>query len=607
MSNHWTHLTPHLAIFHGPGNTGVLHDGSRAVLIDAGDGAVVPYLAELGVKTVAMALFTHHHRDTAGAAEILAGGGTGVVVPAGERQWFEEVTAFWNDPAYRWHLYNYRPSHLMLTAPVRVDRALADGDTLDWGPARITALATPGHTDGGMSYIVEVDGHRVSFSGDLLYDAGQCWELHSLQKGVVTDWDYHGFLGAREAWSASLRRVLTEQPDCLAPSHGRLMADPPTAVRLTEERLSAIYANYLAASTVRSYFPQSFPHPADALPIHPELPVPDCLRHIGTTWVLISRTGAAFVMDCGDPWVIEELQRWQAAGEITSVEGIWITHYHDDHVNAVPAFQRAFDCPLYADATVAETIAEPSAWRLPCQSPDTARVDHVTGDGERWTWHEYAFTAYHFPGQSLHHGGLLVEGDGPSMFFVGDSFALAGLDDYCAQNRNFLGDGVGYQRCLALLQNLHPDLLFNPHVDGAFAFTPEDYRFLRENLTRREALIAELVPWDHPNFALDDAWARCHPYEQPVVPGQLVHFEVVITNHAAVPCEVICRAALPAGWETGQAVTAVIPARAEGRLALEVTLPANLPPGRHPLAVDITFAGRHLPQFTETVLVRGEK
>ena len=87
----------------------------------------------------------------------------------------------------------------MLGEPLRVDDAYEDGQSLDWGPARIRAIATPGHTDGSVSYLVEVDRRRVIFSGDTIYDRGQVWDLYSLQRGFARKQqrigDYHGFLG----------------------------------------------------------------------------------------------------------------------------------------------------------------------------------------------------------------------------------------------------------------------------------------------------------------------------------------------------------------------------------------------------------------------------
>ena len=66
-------------------------------------------------------------------------------------------------------------------------------------------------------------------------------------------------------------------------------------------------------------------------------------------------------------------------------------------------------------------------------------VDRRTRHGESWQWHEFTVTAYHLPGQTLYHGGLLIEGRGHRILFCGDSFTMAGIDDYCAGNRNWLG------------------------------------------------------------------------------------------------------------------------------------------------------------------------
>ena len=49
----------------------------------------------------------------------------------------------------------------------------AEGAQIEWGPASLTVLETPGHTDGSVTYLVDVDGERFAFSGDLIYDEGK--------------------------------------------------------------------------------------------------------------------------------------------------------------------------------------------------------------------------------------------------------------------------------------------------------------------------------------------------------------------------------------------------------------------------------------------------
>lgn len=599
---------------------GVILDGAKAMLIDCGEGSVAAVLPSLGVASVDAIWFTHHHRDHACGVRGF-GSGVRIGTPASERRYFEDTDSYWKDPKNRWHLYNQHPHHLMLAESVRVDAVASDGQKFAWGPAKLTALGTPGHTDGSLSFLVEVDGKRIVFCGDAIYDEGRLWELWSLQKGTTTS-DYHAFLGARQQLAQSLRRIKAVQPDLLVPTHGRVMANPSQAIDRLLQRLDAVYERYAAISALRHYFPNMFAENSGSsgrMPIRPGKAVPDCLRHIGTTWMLVSEDKSAFVMDCGSRSVVKAIQVMLERGDLRRVEGLWITHYHDDHVDAVPVFQEAFpDSPCITDGSVAEVITRPAAWRLPCISPARARVDRRTKDGESWQWREFQFTAYHFPGQTHYHAGLLVEGRGLRMFFTGDSFTPAGIDDYCTYNRNWLGRHVGFDRCIALLQELRPTHLFNCHVDRSFDFTDEQYRFMRANLAERETLLGELVPWDHANYGTDEPWVRCDPYEQRAVPGKSATIDVVITNHSSEPRTASCRLVLPQAWGGPRNAsawpatserdfpaswpTANLPAKSEGRIRLSVPVPADLKPGRYILPIDVRYDRWALPQHTEAIV-----
>ena len=70
-------------------------------------------------------------------------------------------------------------------------------------------------------------------------------------------------------------------------------------------------------------------------------------------------------------------------------------------------------------------------------------------------WNEWQFTFWNFPGQTLYHGGLVAKrDDGQTYFFVGDSVAPSGMDDYCMQNRTYLRRGEGYDFCLRRIASL---------------------------------------------------------------------------------------------------------------------------------------------------------
>ena len=145
MATQFSQLSDEIFVHHSSINVGILRDGNRTLLIDCGDGSVRSTLDALGITTVDAVLFTHHHRDQASGIGIVASDDTRIGVPAQERQWFESVETFWNDPQMRWHLYNYHPHNLMLAESVPVTDAYRQGDSLQWGNAKISIIDTPAH------------------------------------------------------------------------------------------------------------------------------------------------------------------------------------------------------------------------------------------------------------------------------------------------------------------------------------------------------------------------------------------------------------------------------------------------------------------------------
>ena len=605
MPTRFSQLSHHLYVHHGHVNTGILRDGNRALLIDPSGTTLDATLAELGITNIEQILFTHHHRDNTAGFPIPDNVHVGV--PSKEAAWFSEVETFWNDSKYRWHLYNYHPHNLMLADSIRVDDTHTEGAEIQWGPASLKVLETPGHTDESVTYLINVDGERFAFSGDLIYDEGQLWELYSLQKGQQTS-DYHGFLGARDELRESLEKVRDASPTALIPTHGAVMRDPNKAIEALFERLTDCYDRYVAISALRHYFPQLFTEfegRAGHMPIRDGKPPPEFLRHFGTTWLIISETGEAFVMDCGSPHVIKQIQRLQADGEISEVTQFWVTHYHDDHVDAIPEFQATFPCETITDSVVARVITNPTGFRLPCISPAVTRVDRITHDGDSWQWNEFTMTAYHFPGQTYYHAGLLVEGHGAKMFFGGDSFTMSGIDDYCSGNRNLLGKDVGYEKCLRLIQQLKPTHIFNCHVNPAFDFTDAEIECMLDTLAEREKRYTALFPWDHANYGMDEHWVRCYPYEQEITPGETAQLRLEITNHSSEPRTATAQPILPPAWDVEiDPAETTIPPKADGDIDFSIPIPRSCEAlGRIVIPIDFTYNDCPLGQFREAIFV----
>ena len=607
-----TTLSDHLLVYHGPINVGIVRDGENALLIDCGDGSFAGVLSDHGIVSVKQIVFTHYHRDQACGAHRMAEAGAKVGVPAAEREYFADPGGYWNDDKYLRRLHgSFRPHPLMLTKPLPVDQEYAGSDEFAFGAAKISVVNTPGHTDGAVSYLVEVDGKRVVFSGDCIYDEGQVWDIYSLQEAYLRGNRrisfYHGFMGARWRLAESLGRIKDLRPDVLVPSHGKLMEKPGRAIDALVERLDRCYEKYIAISSLRHWFGESFADYAGRpgqMPFVAGIKPPDCLRHFDTSWMLVSNSGTALVMDVGWPKTVDKIKEMIARGKIVDVEGLWVTHYHYDHVEGVPAFQQQFDCPCFADRRVAEVLKEPSAWRLPALPPEPLRGLRPMEDGQSWRWREFKLTSHFYPGQTRYHGALLVEGRGLRMLFVGDSNAPSGLDDYCAQNRNWLGRGVGFHRCIALIGKLKPTHIFHCHLAEAFTFTPEQVRFMLRSLEEREKLFGELVPWDHANYGMDASWVRCDPYLQKVRPGTRVRLALVVTNHSETPHRVACRvvASKASGDSDTPWVTAEVPAKVEQRLPVVFQVPRDVTPGRHVIVLDVQYGPWNLPQFDEAII-----
>jgi len=607
-------IFPDLLIHADGTNVGVLRQGSAALLVNAGNEGLAAALREAGVERVDRVLFTHHRRELAdGLDEVAAAFRPEVGVPEAEEAAFADPDAYWSEPASRWRVLSVRlPYHATHVRAIPPAATFEDGDVIEWGDWTITVLSTPGYTDGSVTYLVRKGDRSAAFTGDLIYGPGMVRDLYCLQRADEKNGHrvggYHGFMGSMEELVASLEKARCLNADVLVPAHGEVMDRPEDAIRLLIARLRTAYHNYANVSALRWYMPKYFAShsvTAKTLPMQETFPRPPGVRRLlGTVWALVAESRRAILIDPCAEQALDEAQKLMDAGEIEGFDGIWITHYHTDHMAFAEVARTRYDCPVMTDRILADVLENPGAYLLTCMLAKPTKVARPTHDGETWKWENFTLTAHHFPGQTYYHSGLLAVSDaGERYFFSGDSFTPTGIDDYCSWNRNFLGQGVGFEHCVDLVRRLRPDLIFNQHVEFGFRFTEEAWELVLANLRARRRLFVDLLPWDDPNFGTDERWVSAYPYEQSARPGETVDLQVRVLNHSADARAAAVAVDVPDGWGAAPArLEAVCPGKREARLNLAVTVPADAAPGRTVLPIRIVFGGLNLGSFGEAIV-----
>ena len=198
------------------------------------------------------------------------------------------------------------------------------------------------------------------------------------------------------------------------------------------------------------------------------------------------------------------------------------------------------------------------------------------------------------------HTGLLVEGRGKRLFLGGDSFSPYGIDDYCAGNRNFLGEGRGFNQAVDLLKYLQPDAVFNQHQEFGVCFQDEHYDYMKSILARREELYSQLLPWPHPNFGTDVWWVRAYPYELDALQGETCTVEVRFTNHSKTLGFTEVEPVLPVGWTWDRKKSdsqPYIQPLEDGAARFVISVPENTPRGQYVVPFRITWNRRYLGQI----------
>jgi glyoxylase-like metal-dependent hydrolase (beta-lactamase superfamily II) len=598
-------VTDSLRIQRDTCNVYLLVNGTEAIAIDFGSGAVLDHLADHGIERITDVLMTHHHRDQGQGLARAAAAGIRIWVPSTERHLFDDVSTHWQTRAID-NYYDLRQDRFSLLEDVPVHAAVPEYRTTRVGGFDLLALPTPGHTLGSVSYLVTLDGRRMAFTGDLLHGAGKVWSLASMQ------WSYSGLEGAA-ASVISLDLLADRDPDLLLPSHGRPIARPAEAIAATRRNLQAMVDfrrddHWDLGARLRQPYEEVTPH---------------LLRNrtsLATSYALLSDSGAALLIDYGfdmitgipvaddrssrRPW-LASLDALKRTYGIDRVEVAIPTHYHDDHVAGFGLLHEVEGTRIWAAESIAPILREPRRYDLPCLWYDPLPVDRVVATGVPTRWHEYELTMFPLPGHTLYAVAIAFEADGHLVLATGDQQDGGWVDGertevLSIQYRNrFRVDD--YVESALLYRRLSPDLMISGHwpprkVDDAYL----DMLLAKGQELAR--LHRALLPLEEVDFGAEGFGARLQPYRSVVTGGQALELEAEIRNPFAERCVLRVDLVAPDGWSVSPGHREVM-AEPFGEAVVRFTV--SPPPGRRRrarVAANLTAGDRDFGQQAEALV-----
>jgi hydroxyacylglutathione hydrolase len=127
-------------------------------------------------------------------------------------------------------------------------------------------------------------------------------------------------------------------------------------------------------------------------------------------------TGRAVLIDPGDEG--DRIVAMVRASGVT-LDAVWLTHAHIDHIGAVTAVRRSFEVPVHLHPMDLPYYTELSAraaamYGLDFEQPEPP--EHELADGQEMTCGDLRFTVMHVPG----HAPGLVAFNGEGISFGGD-------------------------------------------------------------------------------------------------------------------------------------------------------------------------------------------
>lgn len=606
---------PDLFVWTDSCNVYVLRDGDAATLIDFGNGDVLDHLSEIGVKRVAWVLLTHHHREQCQGIGRIDRSVTKVAAPESEREFFENPADFrkWF-PALRDKFSVYGASYVRPPAKaVPIDRGLNPGEAFAWRGLEILCLDTPGHSPGGMSYLIRRGAGKVAFTGGVMHDGSK------MTTWFDTEWDY-GFGKGIDTLILSVERLIGQDIDIILPSHGPTINEPRTQLNDFLGKLERFRSSY-----VRGYETgtkeRDFTSKPTAFPLINQV-TPHLYKlnrdYAGKNFsIIISDNGRGLILDAGlfPELILHRIIRGMRDHlGLKEIDALWISHMHGDHFLHALTLKEEYGVKLWTLDLIADKCENPRNYDYVAPISaypgafDGIKIDKVFRDGEVVEWEGYRIQVDWMPGQTEFGCCLWLELDGKKIAFTGDNIFANPADEredgheaVVARNSGIFEQG--YFFAAQYLKKLEPDLIMGSHsyvMDDPAGLIDRYYAWGEKII----AVYEDLLPDEDYEYLFDPYWVSAYPYRVDFSEEDTQTVTITVRNFRDSVQRHRIALKLPPGLEAEPAVLegTVEP---ESRRSFKVKLTAerdDIPAGVRIVPLDIRLDGNYYGEMFDFLI-----
>lgn len=594
-------------------NVHVIRDGDAAILVNLGDGGILAHLEKAGIRKIDWVLFTDHHREQCQGIGRIDRGRTRIAAPGAERELFEKPGDFrkWRPTLGDKHTVHGASYVRPPAAPIRLDKALVPGEVIKWGGHEITCVATPGHSPGGMSFVIRKDGKACAFTGGLMHDGAKMTNWYD------TEWDY-GFAKGLETLIESVGALRGHGLSAMFPSQGPTVRDAGRQLEEYQRKLKDFHPDY-----VRGYPVNSLTKRASPDPILTPTPIPQIVRvtpHLykfadslaGKNFgIIISDNGRGLLTDCGlfpEELLAELVGQMRKHLGLRRIDALWINHMHGDHFTLGEALKRDYGAQVWTLDRIADKVENPLRHDY-CALITSynhryrgLKVDRPLKNGEVVEWEGLKLHFDWMPGQTEFGNCLWLHLDGKKIAFTGDNLfgdpsdpSQNGHEAVVARNSAILEEG--YILGSRYLSDLKPDIIMGAHnvlMTNPSSFV-ERYHAWSRRIARR---YRELLPDPDYEYQFDPFWVSAYPYRVDLEEKPEAVVTVTVRNFRDRPQRHSVSLALPPGLKADPPLLEGT-VEAKSRKSFEVRVSASrdkVLPGTLVIPMDITLDGKRMGQ-----------